>query len=266
MGQRANRAAPEFGDRRAIEQLVVPVARGLSNDRVVPLVALLAETWELPVTLLLVSTSEPTADDELEAVRHSLRSQFPRVQIRTCHVVDDDPGSAIANAAGPGALLVMSSDQRSDSPENELVAEVVLGHVRVPLILVGAQVARRDLCRRRLRGEVVVALDDPATAENQVRMAVALAAALGNRPLWLVHVLPENVSGNDDRCHLARHLRCLAEQLSQKVPTRWQIISSDDPITALDSFAERRDASFLVASSASTRLSEEAGRPVLVVS
>lgn len=269
--------APAFEPGRTIAELVVPVVADPGHDRVFPLVGLLAEAWQLPIRLVHVTTSISSIDVDLQAVLEEMRAWHPHFDITAEHLTGDDPGRAIADDIGPTSLLVVSSDHVDAWAVKGSVAESVVDRVGVPVLLIGRHVTKASVRDRKLDGEVVVGLDGSATAEAGFDAAVALAKAVGSR-LWLVQVVPEPQEGDEHRPDLPGYLQRLAEEHADEVEVRWEIVQSNDPVSAIESFARRRDAAFLVAATrdrASTQrhtmasiaagLAGTAERPVLVL-
>lgn len=270
--------APAFEPGRPVNELVVPVVAGSLHDRIMPLAALLAEAWDLPIRLVHVSPSISSVDVDLESVLVGMRSWYPRFDIRSKHLYGDDPAKAIADHASPRTLVLMSTEHIDKWSFKDSVAEAVVERVGMPVLLVGPHVTKDRLRERRLDGEVVVGVDGSAAAEAGVGPAVALAKALGHR-LWLVRVMPE--PGDEEPTfhpEVGRYLQELAEKCDTEIGTRWEVIQGNDPVEVLEGFAARRDASFLVAATrgrASTErhsmasitagLAAAAARPVLVV-
>ncbi len=269
--------APAFEQGRTISELVVPVVIESAHDRVFPLVGLLAEAWRLPIRLIHVTASLSSVDVDLESVRRELQAWYPHFDIRAEHLTGDDPGRTIADEVGATALLVVSTDHIDAWAVKGSIAESAVDRVGVPVLLLGKHVTKTSVRDRKLDGEVVVGLDGSATAEAGFDAALALAKAIGTR-LWLVQVVPEPLEADVHRPDLPGYLQRLAEEHSGEVDIRWEIIQSNDPVTAIESFAERRDAAFLVAATrdrASTQrhtmasiasgLAGTAHRPVLVL-
>lgn len=277
MSTRQSTNPPSFRPGRTITDLVVPVTPGSLQDREVPLVALLAEAWGLPVRLVHVTPSISSVDPELEAMRDDLRSWYPGIEVQAEHLTGDDPAVAIADAVGPRALLIMSTDHIDAWAVKGSVAERVADRIGLPILLLGPQVTKQDLRRRGLGGEIVVGVDE-SDRTDAITAAVALAEALADRRTWLTTIVPEPDRDPQPEPGLSRHLQALAEHHSGQVETRWEIIQSNDVVGALEGFADRRDAGFLVAAtrrrvdrsrqtmaSIGAGLASSARRPVLLV-
>ena len=278
-GEQAGALPPRLNDGRPITGLVVPVVDGSLHDRVVPLAGLLAEVWDLPVELVHVSPATGEGGDpELEEVLEGMRQWYPDLRLASRHLTGDDPAVAIAGAAGPDTLVVMSTDHIDRWSFKDSVADHVIDRLSSPVLLAGPAVTKRDVRRRGLGGEVVVGVDGSGAEEHAVEAALALATAMDRR-LWLVDVVPQPGADPSADDLPGRHLQDLAERCNQQVSTRWEVVQGNDPIAVLEGFAARRDASFLVAAthgrhsterhtmaSVAAGLASIAARPVLVVS
>ena len=235
---------PIFEAAGPIVELVMPVAACALHDRVVPLVGLLAQAWNLPARLVHVTPPNAPPDVDLDDLLANIRSWYPDLQARAEHLSGDDPAEAIAAHIGPTALTVMSTDHIDAWPGPGSVAESVVERAGLPVLLVGSHVTKAGLWNRQLDGDIVVGVDGSATAESGVDAAVALARALGHR-LWLIQIVPPPEIG-EHRPRPAGYLQRLAERHSEEIGTRWEVIQSDDAVAAIEDFASRRDASFLV--------------------
>lgn len=235
---------PTFEAAGPIVELVVPVTAGALQDRVLPLVGLLAEAWNLPARLVHVTPPNTAPEVDLDDLLANISSWYPGLQARAEHLSGDDPAEAIAAHIGPTALTVMSTDNIAAWPVGGSVAESVVERAGLPVLLVGRHVTKAGLRDRQLDGDIVVGVDASATAETGVDAAVALARALGHR-LWLVQVVPPPEIG-EHRPRPDGYLQRLAERHNEEIGTRWEVIQSDDAVVAIEDFATRRDASFLV--------------------
>lgn len=269
-------SSPTFDAAGAIVELVVPVVADALNDRVIPLVVLLAEAWDLPVRLVHVAGPNTPPGVDLDDLLASVRSWYPDLQIRAEQLSADDPAEGIAANIGPTALTVMSTDHIDAWPVDGSVAESMVERAGLPVLLVGKHVTKAGLRDRRLHGDIVVGVDGSATAESGVDAAVALARALGQR-LWLIQIVPPPEVG-EHRPSPTGYLQRLAERHSEEIGTRWEVIQSEDAVTTIEDFAARRDASFLVVgthgrlstqrrtiSSFASELAGRSQRPVLVL-
>ena len=274
--------APAFMPGRSIETVVVPVGDGGPDDRALPVAAALATTWRTPVQLLHVSGSISSVDPILDAVVAAMRRRWPDLDLEPLHVYGDDPAVAVAGEIGVHELAVVATDHADAWSFKHSVAEALVDHVGLPLILVGPNADRPGL-----DGDVVVALDGTPLAQVALAAAASLARAIG-RDLWLAQVvadpLPVGGDGPEDPTHPELHpeiglaLQRLADDLDPAVHPRWEVIHGNDPVQAIETFAARIGASFLVAAtrgrtdeqrttmcSISMGLVAAAGRPVLVV-
>lgn len=267
--------APALAEGQTISELVVPVVDDALHDRVIPLAGMLADAWALPIRLVHVATPAAPTDD-LDSLRADLQTWFPTIDIGATRLAGDDVDEAIASHLPASALLVLSTDHL-DTEHVETVAGALLDRLELPVLLAGTHVTKAQLRDRELEGDVVVGVDGSAVAETGVDAAVALAKAVGHR-LWLVQVVPEPAGDARSAPPDTRYLQRLAERHSAEIGTRWEVVHGDDPVRALEAFAARHDAGFLVAAThgrittqRTTLVSTAAGliaraeRPVLVL-
>ena len=244
MQRRPALSPPAFDAAGAITELVVPVATDTLDNRVVPLVGLLAEAWKLPVRVVHVSHLDEPADVDLDEMIADLTSWYPNLQVTAELLSGQDPAAVIADHIGVRTLTVMSTDHIDAWRAEGSVAESLVERSGLPVVLAGRHVSKAGLRDRRLDGDIVVAVDGSSTAESGVGAAVALAEALGHR-LWLVQIVPPP-QADDHRPDQPGYLQRLAEQHNDVIGTRWEIIQSDDPVAAVEGFAARRNSSFVV--------------------
>lgn len=262
---------------RQVRELVVPVTDDGHIDRVVPLMASLAQRWAVPIRLVHVTPSISSIDPGLDEAKEVLRSWYPEATIGATHLSGDDPAAAIADTAGAGSLVVMSTDDINRWQWRESVAEEVVERLGAPVILVGPNVTKAALRQRGIAGEVVVGIDGSAVSEQGVAPAVALAESI-DQPIRLVDVKGRDTT-DDPHPLTGRYLDRLADDHRDRVDASWEVLYADDPVAGLEALADRRNASFLVVTTAGKRglsrktmasissgLAESAARPVLVVS
>lgn len=272
MAQEPTVAAPAFQPGQPVEQLVLPVAAGSYHDRAMPLVVWLAERWNLPIRVVHVagpadtsvgiggsdgdpdhrsggdasgaSTGESAATMP-QSVVADMQSWYPSLAVTGETLHGDRPGAAIARYLDPRSLAVLSTDNADAWSFKNSVAEELVHLAEVPVLLVGPKVPRR-----KPDGEIVVGYDGSASARIALDSAVSLARATGHR-LWMVRVVPEPLAGDDLHESTTRPLQELAEQLDAEVGARWEVVQSNSPVDAISSFADRRQAGFIVVGSRS---------------
>lgn len=263
---------------RPVDELLLPVVAESLHDRAVPLVAALAAAWQLPVRLVHVTDSISSVDDDLAAVAEGFHSWYPSIELAVEHVYGDDPARAIASEVRAQTLPVVATDHIDRWRFKQSVAEALVEEAGVPVLLVGPNVTKAMVRSGPLDGEIVVGLDGSAEAEAAVAPAIGLARSNGHR-VWLVTVVPqpspEEVAST---ANPGRYLQQLAERFDPEVEVRWEVIQGNDPVAAIESFAERRNARFVVVSakgrdnpshhamaSITSGLASVAARPVVVV-
>ena len=263
--------APAFAPDRPVTILDVPIDE--SNERAVPLAAHLAEVWGVPIRLLHVSPSAEEATAQLDRAVAEARRCWPDGVFETAHLEGDDVAAAITGAIDDRSLLVVSTDNANAWSFKNSVAERLVDRAGRPLILLGPRAAEPHPT-----GDVIVAFDGRPASEIALEAAVALTAAL-DRDLWLVQVVPES-SGPTVELHgeVGVDLQRRIDGLDPSLGPRWEVIHSNDPVNAIERFADRVGASFIAAaargrtdvtrttmSSITMGLVATAGRPVLVV-
>ena len=266
-------SAPAFAPDREIAELVVPVGTGALHDRAMPIAAWLSGAWDVPIRLLHVSASVSSDDPDLEAILGHIRSWHPELPVESKHLYGDDPAAAISQEVGPHMLPVLSTEHADGWSFKDSVAEALVDHVGVPLVLVGP-----DAKEPHLDGEIVVGLDGTAVAETALAVAATMAKALGKH-LWMVRVVAEPAPDEGElHPEIGLELQRLADSLDPAVDPKWEVIHSNDPVGAIEGMAERLGAAMLVTAtrgrtdesrtsmcSITMGLVSTARRPVLVV-
>ncbi len=239
--------APELDAGRPITRIVLPSAGGRLHDRPTTLGLQLAEAWGTEVELVHVTPSIASADAELAHLAEQVETSHPQLDIRASHLHGDDPAAAIVDHTGPGSLVVLATEHMDAWRIKDSVAERLLDRVGGPVMLIGPNVTVARLREQGIDGEIVVAFDGSAAAEAAIAPARALARSVGHR-LWLTRVVPDPEPGDSPHPEVALHLQRLAERFSDDVTIRWEIVQHNDPVDALEVFADRRDAAVLVTS------------------
>lgn len=231
-------ASLSLAEGRTVQELVLPVASGTEQDRAMPLVIWLAQTLDLPVRVIHSSGSADGLDADLESMVGDVRRRFPEIRIQSEQLLGDHPAEVIAQSLGPDSLAVLSTDHADAWSFKDSVAEALVHAADLPVVLVGPNVTAGAPS-----GDVVLGLDGSAPAESAVAPAVGLAEALGHR-LWLVRVVPEPVTGEDRTAAAAEYLQEVAGRHPDVGP-RCEVIRSNNPVSAIASFARSVDAGFL---------------------
>lgn len=269
------RDGPPLTPDRPITTLDVPIDE--RDERALPLAAWLAGCWQTRVRLLHVVRPGQDATVDLGATAEAMTRRWPGTEVETLALAGDDVATAVTGAGGVDSLLIVSTDNANAWSFKNSVAERLSNQAPGPIVLLGPRVQALSP-----GGDVVLADDGRPAADAAFNAATALAAALG-RGLWLVRVVPDG-DGQPAGPHADLDPEvgmALQERVDGVDPTlspRWEVLTSNDPVSALEGFAERVGASFIVAGSRSrtdaTRttmssiamgLVANAGRPVLVV-
>lgn len=236
--------APTFTADRAVTTLAVPI--GNAHDRALPFAAWLADTWHLPIRLLHVSSSISSHDDDLDLAMAEMGRFWPELIVESEHLYGEDPAVAVAGSIGAHTLPVLSTEHADGWSFKNSVAEGLVDRAGVPLVLVGPE-AKQPV----VGGDVVVALDGTAVADAALEVAAALADSLG-RTLRMVRVVadPGGEPGPEQGVlhpEYGLDLQRMADGLDAAIEPRWEVIHSNDPVRAIESFADRVGASFVVA-------------------
>ncbi|MGH1488926.1 MAG: universal stress protein [Acidimicrobiales bacterium] len=240
--------APSLSAGRPIEELLLPVVPGSLHQRALPLAAVLADAWRLPIRLIHVSNSISSDDQDLEAVLNGIRSWYPSIAVSSEHVFGDDPAKAIAEQLRPQTLTVLATDHIDKWRFKDSAAESLVNQAGIPVVLLGPNVTKDSVRHGALKGEIVVGLDGSIAAESALEPAIGLARSTGRR-VWLVNVAAQPDTGDAMSMPKPGHyLQEVAERYEPEVNVRWEVIQSNDPVEALEAFAERRQARFVVMS------------------
>jgi nucleotide-binding universal stress UspA family protein len=162
---------------------------------------------------------------------------------------DETVASAIDAAviARPGSTVVMSSHGRGRSAALVgSIAEDVLQRTFGPIILVGPHVVVDDFS-----GPIIVTVDGSDESEAALPLAAAWGIELGVSP-WVVNVIPPTVNTDSrsdiiDTMYTARLAHELSAQSGHRV--EFEELHDGHPAVSVPEFAERMDASLIVASS-----------------
>lgn len=232
---------PELIGHRQISEIALPVTFTAADDRVRGLAIDLCQQWGIPLRLVFVSDSVERSIPPLEELADKIRSRHDDVRVKTTHVYGQDPAVGISSAVLPHSLLLMATDHADEWKMKGSVAETVVMSSGVPVLLFGPHA--RPL---RSGGDIVIGLDGSASAEAALPAAIGLAQVF-DAQLWVVQVTPLS-DDSEINVDIATYIQDQASVID--LPhhrTGWELIHSNDPVSALASFAEARKASVLVA-------------------
>jgi nucleotide-binding universal stress UspA family protein len=235
----AETKAPALVGDRTVDEIVLPVSFTRIDDRVTGIGITLALKWGIPLHVVNISESVDATDPKLDAFAADLRTRQPKLEVRQTHVYGHDIATGIASAVQAHSLLVMATEHADEWKVKGSIAESVLFHAGVPVLFFGPHATTLDL-----EGDVVIGLDGSLSAEAALHPAKALSTAL-NAQLWLVQVVG-NV-GTEIDTDVATYIQDQAAMLEGNGVHGWELIHSNDPVTALEGFAAARNAAFLVA-------------------
>jgi nucleotide-binding universal stress UspA family protein len=239
MGHATESNAPALVGGRTLEEIVLPVSFTRIDDRIIGIGVRLALEWAIPLHLVNVSESVEATDPKLEAFTQDLKTRQPQLEVRRTHIYGHDIATGIAGAVQAHSLLLMATDNADEWKVKGSVAERVLFHAGVPVLFFGPNAKTLDL-----EGDVVIGLDGSVSAERALQPAIGLANGLSSQ-LWLVQVVDH--VGADVDTDVATYIQDQAGMVEGPGVHGWELIHSNDPVTALEGFAKARNAGFLVA-------------------
>jgi nucleotide-binding universal stress UspA family protein len=225
---------------RTIDEIVLPISFTRIDDRITGIATQLALRWGIPIHLVNVSESVDATDPRLDDYAVDLGRRHNDLVVHRTHVFGHDIATGIASTVQAHSLLVMATDHADEWKVKGSIAEKVLFHAGVPVLFFGPHATALDL-----EGDVIVGLDGSVSAEAALQPAIGLSRAL-NTQLWLVQVVVDNVAADIDS-DVATYIQDQAAMVEGPGIHGWELIHSNDPVTALESFANARGAGFLVA-------------------
>lgn len=241
----SDRSSLSLGPARPIERLVVPLVPGTGHDRGSDIAVRWARRWRLPVHLVSV------ADDAADYLRaaHGRLADSVDVEVTSEQLSGTDVVGVLAAALSPTDLVVMSTSGDPDHPSTSH-GWTLLQEVRRPVVLVGPSVMSPAG-----DGAVILGLDGSPLAESAIEVALGFAGALDTR-LWLVQVADtgtveqvERLRDRGEAVSASAYLRDTADRLGDAVvDVGWELVQSDQTVTALVEFAIDRHAALLVTS------------------
>jgi nucleotide-binding universal stress UspA family protein len=232
------------------QRLIVPVDGSTTAAKAVDVALALAQTSEATVHLVEVVFSPA----DVTAAQLRLAEQveaLPRTELSVTSAAllsSDSVASAVEElvVADDGSIVVMTSHGRGRSAALVgSVAEDLLHRIFGPILLVGPSVVPDDFA-----GPVVVTVDGSSDSEAALPLAAAWAIELGVAP-WIVNVINPGAAVPDssviDSGYPARLARGLQALCHHEVD--FEELHDERPGHAVPAFAERIDASLIVASS-----------------
>jgi nucleotide-binding universal stress UspA family protein len=232
------------------QRLIVPVDGSSAAAKAVDVALALAHTSGAAVHLVEVVFSP----DDVIAARLRLDDRveaLPRTEVSVTAAAllsSESVASAVEELvlAHDGSIVVMTSHGRGRSAALVgSVAEDLLHRIFGPILLVGPSVVPDDFT-----GPVVVSVDGSDESEAALPLAAAWAIELGVEP-WIVNVINPDTTVPDSSvidagypARLARKLQALSHH-----EVEFEELHDDRPGHAVPAFAERIDASLIVASS-----------------
>ncbi len=229
-----------IGD-RTIFEIALPVTFTSADDRVRTFAIELCRRWSIPLRLIYVSDSIEPSIPQLEDLAAHIRRRHEALTVKTSHVYGHDAAVGICSTVFPRSLVLMPTDHADEWKMKGSVAEIVVMSAGVPVLLFGPNVGTF-----RPGADIVVGLDGSASAEAVLPAALGLAQAF-DAQLWLVQVVPVGVD-DEINVDIATYIQDQAAVI--EIPhhrTGWELIHSNNPVSALASFAEARNASMILA-------------------
>jgi len=236
-----------------VQRLIVPVDGSDESWTAMKVALSLARATESSVHVVeVVFDPKDIADAQLR-LEEGLQAHGPAdldVDIDVDVLLSDDSVASALDSAlddSPSSTIVMASHGRGRSAALVgSVAEDVLQRTFGPIVIVGPNVVVGDFS-----GPIIVTVDGSNESEAALPLAAAWAIELGVAP-WVVNASGEiggGVAGSDviDTMYASR----LARQLSSRSghPVEFEQLHEGHPAVAIPQFAERMDASLIVASS-----------------
>lgn len=265
---------------KTFSTVVVPLDLESDGDRAIDVARCLAALGNLPIELVCVlpksfEHSSGVTSLDIRARRHDLTTWTPVV------LVGDDPATAVVDhlrtLAAP--LVVMATAAHSLLGElissNESARLLTL--VQSPVLVIGPHVAKRWTAT----APTLLACVGPSSeAEPLVSVMARWLHTFGGASPWFVEVLTrsgEFPEGDDLRESMVVQRR--AEGLAQLGLTgEWEVLHGDDPVDAIESFAEGIDEPLTVVDSehwtdpsrihlhsVARRMAHRSRQPVLII-
>lgn len=234
-----------------VQQLIVPVDGSDTSWRAVDIALSLARRIDAGVRVVEVVFSPadtPHAQRRLEEGVGLVDATGIDLEVEVL-LSDETVASALEDVldSTSGSTLVMSSHGRGRSAAIVgSVTDDILHRTFGPIVLVGPHAVVDDFS-----GPIVVTVDGSDESEVALPLAAAWGIELQVEP-WVVHVTGENVGTNMgadiiDTMYTSRLAHDLEQQSGHRV--QFEELHDRHPAAAVPEFAERLDASLIVASS-----------------
>jgi nucleotide-binding universal stress UspA family protein len=233
------------------QRLIVPVDGSDTSWKAFDVALSLARRTSSPVRVVEVVFSpsdQPSALVRLEEGIADVDASDVEIEVEVL-LSAETVASAIDSAVteSPGSTIVMSSHGRGRSAALiGSVAEDILHRTFGPIMVVGPDVVPDDFT-----GPIIVAVDGSAESEAALPLAAAWGIELGTEP-WILHVIEPGAhpaAGADviDTGYAAGLARTLSKQSDH--PVQFEELHDGNPAMSVPEFAERANASLIVASS-----------------
>lgn len=216
---------------RPFDEIVVPLDGSRTAERALsPALDLVARTG---VPLRLVSRALPGEREQLTAYLADVADRHADItDVETVVAERESIPDAIADVAGPGSLICLSSHGHSGPAEVFIgsIASSVLRATAVPALVIGPAVPDPATLGG---GPVVACLDGSDLAERTIEPARRWSVGLG-LPLWLVQVVTPGLTLEQDTggdVLEGAYLAGLAEAVGGVAS--WDVLHDDDPARAL---------------------------------
>ena len=233
-----------------VQRLIVPVDGSDTSWRAVDVALSLARRTASTVHVVEVVFSSIDVSDAQIRLEEGVGQIDPSdVEVDVEVLVSDETVASAIDVAvtdSPGSTIVMASHGRGRSAALVgSVAEDIVQRTFGPLIVVGPNVTVDDFS-----GPIVVSVDGSDESEAALPLAAAWGIELGVEP-WIVNVIGPNqhAVGTDvvDGMYASRLAHDLAARSGHRV--EFEELHEGHPAVAVPDFAERMQASLIVASS-----------------
>jgi len=234
-----------------VQRLIVPVDGSDTSWRAVDVALSLARRTRSTVHVVeVVFSSIDTSNAQIRLEEGVAQIDVSDVEIDVEVLVSDETVASAIDVAvtdSPGSTIVMASHGRGRSAALVgSIAEDIVQRTFGPLIVVGPHVTVDDFS-----GPIVVSVDGSDESEAALPLAAAWGIELGVEP-WVVNVIGPNEAaapGADvvDGMYASRLAHDLATRSGHSV--EFEELHEGHPAVSIPDFAERMQASLIVASS-----------------
>lgn len=260
------------------DTVVVPLDLETCGDRAIDAARSLAALGKLPIQLVTVTMPGPLAQpamDSLEqrAREHQLENWSPVV------LLSDEPASAIADhLLSVDGLVVMATAAHGLLGELVSASESaeLLARTHAPVLIIGPHVTPQW---HAVTPTLLACIDPLGEFDPAIPVMARWMRSFGGSAPWFVEVLsPGGAMPGDDVRESGPLQRRAHELAAFGVQSEWEVLHGDDPVDAIESFAEGIDEPVLVVDShrwtdpshahlhsVARRLAHRSKRPVLVV-